>query len=99
MVPVDVNHMPSAASAGLLLWSILLIQQQQHILGSVLFAVLVNMKHLYATLAPIYLVYLLRYYCRSVSSSTKLPSCSFLACMSAPGVCQPLVLGKAATPG
>ena len=65
MVPVGVKHRASAASAGLLLWSILLIQQQQHILGSILFAVLVNMKHLYASLAPIYLVYLLRYYCRS----------------------------------
>ena len=50
--------------AGLLLWSILLIVEQQHILGSIAFAVLVNMKHLYATLGPVYAIYLLRAYCR-----------------------------------
>ena len=51
--------------AGILLWSILLVQKGQHIAGSLAFAVLVNMKHLYACLAPVYVVYLLRRYCRS----------------------------------
>ena len=50
--------------AGLLLWSIIWIQEGQHIAGSLAFAVLVNMKHLYACLAPVYLIYLLRHYCR-----------------------------------
>ena len=45
---------------GILLWSVTLIAQQQVLLGSVLFAVLVNMKHLYASLGPVYAVYLLR---------------------------------------
>lgn len=49
---------------GILLWSILLIQHGQHIAGSIAFAVLVNMKHLYACLAPVYVVFLLRHYCR-----------------------------------
>ena len=50
--------------AGILVWSIMLVQQGQHIAGSLAYALLVNMKHLYACLAPVYLVYLLRHYCR-----------------------------------
>ncbi|KAL0027413.1 hypothetical protein WJX79_009740 [Trebouxia sp. C0005] len=49
---------------GLLLWSIIWIQEGRHIAGSIAFAVLVNMKHLYACLAPVYLIYLQRHYCR-----------------------------------
>ncbi|KAL0026830.1 hypothetical protein WJX77_004608 [Trebouxia sp. C0004] len=49
---------------GLLLWSIIWIQEGRHMAGSIAFAVLVNMKHLYACLAPVYLIYLLRHYCR-----------------------------------
>lgn len=33
-------------------------------LGGLVFAVLLNMKHLFACLSPLYFVYLLRHYCR-----------------------------------
>ena len=33
-------------------------------MGAALFALLLNMKHLVACLAPLYFVYLLRSYCR-----------------------------------
>lgn len=49
---------------GLLLWSIGLLQRDRPLLGGVIFAVLVNMKHLFAALAPLYVVFLLRSYCR-----------------------------------
>ena len=38
------------------------------LLGGVVFAVLVNMKHLFAALAPLYVVFLLRSYCRWVTA-------------------------------
>ncbi|EKX46050.1 hypothetical protein GUITHDRAFT_108085 [Guillardia theta CCMP2712] len=50
---------------GLLLLSISCISNGQDLLGSFLFAVLVNMKHLYLSLAPAYFVYLLRHHCIS----------------------------------
>eukprot|EP00891_Asterochloris_glomerata_P007261 jgi/Astpho2/7261/gw1.00113.40.1_t len=55
---------------GLLLWSIGLLQRDRPLLGGVIFAVLVNMKHLFAALAPLYVVFLLRSYCRWVSART-----------------------------
>ena len=41
-----------------------LILEGYDLLGGVLFAVLVNMKHLFASLGPLYFVYLFRHYCR-----------------------------------
>jgi hypothetical protein len=55
---------------GLLVFSILFIEEQQYVLGGVLFAVLLNMKHLFAYLAPVYFVFLLKHYVLSDSSST-----------------------------
>ncbi|EIE18017.1 ALG6, ALG8 glycosyltransferase [Coccomyxa subellipsoidea C-169] len=49
---------------GILLWSMALIQEGHDLLGGLLFAVLLNMKHLFACLGPLYFVYLLRHYCR-----------------------------------
>ncbi|CAK0784063.1 hypothetical protein CVIRNUC_007266 [Coccomyxa viridis] len=49
---------------GILLWSIALIQEGQDVAAALCFAVLLNMKHLFAALAPLYFVYLLRHYCR-----------------------------------
>ncbi|KAK9812084.1 hypothetical protein WJX73_004950 [Symbiochloris irregularis] len=49
---------------GILVWSIALIKEEHCLLGAFLFAVLVNMKHLFASLGPLYLIYLLRHYCR-----------------------------------
>ena len=52
------------ASAGILVWSMALICEGHNLSGAALFAVLVNMKHLFACLGPLYTVYLLRAYCR-----------------------------------
>ncbi|BDA51372.1 probable dolichyl pyrophosphate Glc1Man9GlcNAc2 alpha-1,3- [Coccomyxa sp. Obi] len=49
---------------GILLWSIALIREGHDLLGGLLFALLLNMKHLFACLGPLYFVYLLRHYCR-----------------------------------
>ncbi len=51
---------------GILLWSIGLIKEGHDLLGGLVFAVLLNMKHLFACLAPLYFVYLFRHYCRQV---------------------------------
>jgi hypothetical protein len=58
--------------AGLLLWSILMLEEQRYILAGAMFAVLLNMKHLFAYLGPVYFVFLLKHYvldCGSSSSS------------------------------
>ena len=58
---------PSASTsspAGVLLWSLGFIIEGKDLFGGLLFAVLVNMKQLYAVLGPAYFVYLLRNYCR-----------------------------------
>ena len=50
--------------AGILLWSIACIEEGRDVLAAALFALLLNMKHLFACLGPLYFVYLLRHYCR-----------------------------------
>lgn len=57
---LSINH----SNAGILLWSIALIQEGRDVAAAFLFALLLNMKHLFAALAPLYSVYLLRHYCR-----------------------------------
>lgn len=57
-------------AAGLLVWSILMIQEQRYILSGLLFAVLLNMKHLFAYLAPVYFTFLLRHYVLDGDSSS-----------------------------
>lgn len=44
------------------MWSVLMIEEQHYLLAGVLFAVLLNMKHLFAYLAPVYFVFLLRHH-------------------------------------
>jgi alpha-1,3-glucosyltransferase len=39
------------------------MQQQRDLLGCILFAALLNMKHLFAFAGPVYFVYTLRHYC------------------------------------
>lgn len=56
--------------AGLLVYSITCVEQQQYVLGGVLFAVLLNMKHLFAYLGPVYFAFLLRHYVLAGGSST-----------------------------
>lgn len=55
----------SSLTVGILLWSLGLIIEGRDLLGGLVFALLVNMKQLYAVLGPLYFVYLLRHYCRS----------------------------------
>jgi len=45
------------------MWSLLLLDQGRDVVAGVLFAVLLNMKHLFAYAGPAYFVYLLRHYC------------------------------------
>ena len=56
----------ACSDAGILLWSIAFIQEGRDVAAAFCFAVLLNMKHLFAALAPLYIVYLFRHYCRSV---------------------------------
>ncbi|KAI6034248.1 glycosyltransferase family 57 protein, partial [Pisolithus microcarpus] len=51
----------------ILLWSILMARAGKNLYSGVLFAVLLNFKHIYMYLAPVYFVYLLRSYCMSKS--------------------------------
>ncbi|KAG2146718.1 glycosyltransferase family 57 protein [Suillus clintonianus] len=50
---------------GILLWSILMAREGRNLVSGILFAVLLNFKHIYMYLAPAYFVYLLRSYCMS----------------------------------
>ena len=50
--------------AGLLLWSIALMREGRALAAAAVYAVLVNMKHLFLCLAPLYLLYLLSSKCR-----------------------------------
>ena len=52
------------AAAGLFLLSVTLISRGRDVAGGIAFAVLMNMKHLFACAAPVYFVYLLRHHCR-----------------------------------
>ncbi|KAF8665609.1 hypothetical protein AX16_000065 [Volvariella volvacea WC 439] len=50
---------------GILLWSILMARNGNKLTSGILFAVLLNFKHIYMYLAPAYFVYLLRSFCFS----------------------------------
>ncbi|KAG1806920.1 glycosyltransferase family 57 protein [Suillus plorans] len=50
---------------GILLWSILMACEGRKLASGILFAVLLNFKHIYMYLAPAYFIYLLRSYCMS----------------------------------
>lgn len=50
---------------GILLWSILAARNGQLLTSGILFAVLLNFKHIYMYIAPAYFVFLLRAYCFS----------------------------------
>ena len=55
---------PQNRYAGMLIWSMGLMIEGRDLMAGILFAALVNMKHLFASLGPVYFVYLLRHYCR-----------------------------------
>ncbi|EDR12360.1 glucosyltransferase [Laccaria bicolor S238N-H82] len=50
---------------GILLWSILMARNGNKLVSGILFAVLLNFKHIYIYLAPAYFIYLLRSFCLS----------------------------------
>ncbi|KJA29945.1 glycosyltransferase family 57 protein [Hypholoma sublateritium FD-334 SS-4] len=50
---------------GILLWSILMARNGNKLASGILFAILLNFKHIYMYLAPAYFVYLLRAFCFS----------------------------------
>lgn len=57
--------------AGLLLLSLHCIQEQRNVLAALLFAALLNMKHLFVYAAPLFLVYLLRTHCGGSGSGRR----------------------------
>ncbi|KAJ7129797.1 glucosyltransferase [Mycena epipterygia] len=66
---------------GILLWSILMARNGNKLASGILFAVLLNFKHIYMYLAPAYFVYLLRSFC--ISPSGKLEIKNFLSLANA----------------
>ncbi|CAG9464091.1 unnamed protein product [Pedinophyceae sp. YPF-701] len=64
LLMVDHIHFQyNGALLGLFLWSVLALEAGRDILGGVLFAALLNAKHIFLYAAPAYFVYLLRHYC------------------------------------
>jgi alpha-1,3-glucosyltransferase len=55
---------------GLMVLSLLLADEGAFVSSGVLFAVLLNMKHLFAYMAPVYFVFLLRQYCMGGGTTT-----------------------------
>ncbi|KAJ7499028.1 glycosyltransferase family 57 protein [Mycena latifolia] len=66
---------------GILLWSILMARNGNKLASGILFAVLLNFKHIYMYLAPAYFIYLLRSFC--ISPSGKLEIKNFLSLANA----------------
>lgn len=57
-------HRPHTCIAGLLVWSVALVERQRDVAAAAVFAALLNMKHLFAAAAPVLFVYLLSRSCR-----------------------------------
>ncbi|KAJ3910172.1 glycosyltransferase family 57 protein [Lentinula edodes] len=66
---------------GILLWSILMARKGNKLASGILFAVLLNFKHIYMYLAPAYFIYLLRSFCLSPSGQIEIKN--FLALANA----------------
>ncbi|KAJ7068165.1 glycosyltransferase family 57 protein [Mycena amicta] len=64
---------------GILLWSILMARNGNKLASGILFAVLLNFKHIYMYLAPAYFVYLLRSFCFSPSGKLEIKNFLSLA--------------------
>ncbi|PVG03503.1 ALG6, ALG8 glycosyltransferase [Serendipita vermifera] len=64
---------------GILLWSILMAREDRKLLSGILFAVLLNFKHIYMYIAPAYFVYLLRSYCFTPTGSISFVNFASLA--------------------
>ncbi|KAK7061626.1 alpha-1,3-glucosyltransferase [Favolaschia claudopus] len=64
---------------GILLWSILMARNGNKLASGILFAVLLNFKHIYMYLAPAYFIYLLRSFCFSASGKLEIKNFLSLA--------------------
>ncbi|KAJ7591180.1 glycosyltransferase family 57 protein [Mycena floridula] len=64
---------------GILLWSIYMAQNGNKLACGILFAILLNFKHIYMYLAPAYFVYLLRSFCLSPSGTLQIKNFLSLA--------------------
>ncbi|KZT43050.1 glycosyltransferase family 57 protein [Sistotremastrum suecicum HHB10207 ss-3] len=64
---------------GILLWSLLMARNGDKLTCGLLFAVLLNFKHIYMYLAPAYFIYLLRSFCMSPQGKPLLPEFISLA--------------------
>ncbi|RDB22878.1 Dolichyl pyrophosphate Glc1Man9GlcNAc2 alpha-1,3-glucosyltransferase [Hypsizygus marmoreus] len=64
---------------GILLWSILMARNGNKLASGILFAVLLNFKHIYMYLAPAYFIYLLRSFCISPSGQVEIKNFLSLA--------------------
>ena len=62
---------------GILLWSIQEIMNSNFKIAAMLYAVVLNFKHLFLCMAPVYGLYLLRNYCRNVQRFCQLGSITF----------------------
>ncbi|KIZ06304.1 alpha-1,3-glucosyltransferase [Monoraphidium neglectum] len=69
---------------GIMVWSLLLAQERRYVASGILFAVLLNMKHLFAYMAPAYFVFLLRNHCLGGEAGAP-PLQTFVARLSALG--------------
>ncbi|KIK65371.1 glycosyltransferase family 57 protein [Collybiopsis luxurians FD-317 M1] len=64
---------------GILLWSILMARNGKKLASGILFAVLLNFKHIYMYFAPAYFIYLLRSFCLSPSGQLEIKNFLSLA--------------------
>ncbi|THV08661.1 glucosyltransferase [Dendrothele bispora CBS 962.96] len=64
---------------GILLWSILMARNGNKLASGILFAVLLNFKHIYMYIAPAYFIYLLRSFCLSPSGQLQIKNFLSLA--------------------
>ncbi|KZW03714.1 glycosyltransferase family 57 protein [Exidia glandulosa HHB12029] len=64
---------------GIMAWSLLMARNGNPLGSGILFAVLLNFKHIYMYLAPAYFVYLLRAYCMTPSGTPRIPQFIALA--------------------
>ncbi|KAF9263510.1 glycosyltransferase family 57 protein [Marasmius fiardii PR-910] len=64
---------------GIMLWSILMARNGHKLASGILFAILLNFKHLYMYLAPAYFIYLLRSFCLSPSGRLQIKNFLSLA--------------------
>lgn len=64
---------------GILLWSILMAREGRKLASGIIFAVLLNFKHIYMYLAPAYFVFLLRSFCISPSGQVQIKNFLSLA--------------------